>query len=330
MSTRLDHLLREQLMERRHRLDTTLKEASESSHLLNLLRDVDAALARMDQGTYGLCKGCHDAIETDRLLADPLVEFCLDCLTPPQQAALQHDLDLAARIQSGLLPKKDFESNGWRAAYHYEAAGPVSGDYCDLVSTEDGSIYFMLGDVSGKGVSASLLMTHLHAMFRILISLNLPLSQMMERASRVFCESTLPTHFATLVCGKATKWGEMEICNAGHLPPALVKGREVKGLEGTGLPVGIFCDETFRVEKLHLEIGDTLVLYTDGISEAEDSSGTLYGTERLFQIISEYSHLEPDHLITDCIRTIRAFRNGAPASDDLTLMAIRRVAGAEA
>ena len=207
MSTRLDHLLREQLMERRSRLDTSLKEAAESTYLLNLLRDVDAALARMDQGTYGLCKGCHEAIETDRLLADPMVEFCLDCLTPPQQAALQHDLDLAARIQAGLLPKKDFESDGWRAAYHYEAAGPVSGDYCDLVSTEDGSLYFMLGDVSGKGVAASLLMTHLHAMFRTLISLNLPLGQMMERASRVFCESTLPTHFATLVCGRATQMG---------------------------------------------------------------------------------------------------------------------------
>ena len=188
----------------------------------------------------------------------------------------------------------------------------------------------MLGDVSGKGVAASLLMTHLHAMFRTLISLNLPLSQMMERASRVFCESTLPTHFATLVCGRATKWGEVEICNAGHLPPALVKGGTVKGLEGTGLPVGIFCDETFSVEKLHLEIGDTLVLYTDGISEAEDSTGNLYGTERLFQTISEYSHREPDLLITDCIRTIRAFRNSTPPRDDLTLMALRRVAGAEA
>ena len=329
MSTRLDHLLREQLMERRHRLDTSLKEAADSSHLLNLLRDVDAALARMDQGNYGLCKGCHEAIEADRLLADPMVEFCLDCLTPPQQAALQHDLDLAARIQAGLLPRKDFASDGWRAAYHYEAAGPVSGDYCDLVSADDGSIYFMLGDVSGKGVSASLLMTHLHAMFRTLISLNLPLNQMMERASRVFCESTLPTHFATMVCGRATKWGEVEICNAGHLPPALVQAGEIRGLEGAGLPVGIFCDETFSSEKLRLDAGDTLVLYTDGVSEAEDTSGNLYGTEQLFQTIHESCNRAPDLLIADCIRTIRAFRKGTPPRDDLTLLVLRRVTDAK-
>src|SRR5438876_894777 len=80
----------------------------------------------------------------------------------------------------------------------------------------------LLGDVSGKGVAASMLMAHLQAMFRTLVSTKLPLDQIPERASRVFCESTLPTHYATLVCGKASPNGELEISNAGHLPPLLV------------------------------------------------------------------------------------------------------------
>ncbi len=330
MSTRLDHLLREQLMERRQRLSASTKEVGQSAHLLDLLQEVDAALARMDDGTFGLCKTCHDPIETDRLMADPLVQFCLDHLTPTQQSALQHDLELAARIQSGLLPKNDFQSSGWQAVYHYEAAGPVSGDYCDLVSASDGSVYFMLGDVSGKGVSASMLMTHLHAMFRTLISLELPLSQMMERASRVFCESTLPTHFATLVCGRATQWGEVEVCNAGHLPPVLVQGGQIKNIEGSGLPVGIFCDETYRVDKLRFGVGDTLVLFTDGIPEAEDHSGAEYGMERLFKFVDKSSQLPLGSLVADCIREVRAFRNGAPVKDDLTLLVIRRIASATA
>ncbi len=330
MSTRLDHLLREQLIERRQRLSARTQEATQSAHLLDLLQEVDAALARMDNGTYGLCKTCHDPIETDRLMADPLVEFCLAHLTPTQQSALQHDLELAARIQSGLLPKNEFHSNGWQAVYHYEAAGPVSGDYCDLVSAGDGSVYFMLGDVSGKGVSASMLMTHLHAMFRTLIPLELPLSQMMERASRVFCESTLPTHFATLICGRATQWGDVEICNAGHLPPVLVQGGHIKSIQGSGMPVGIFCDETYRVDKLRFAVGDTLVLFTDGIPEAEDDSGTEFGTERLFQFVGKSCQLPLGPFVTDCIREVRAFRSGAPVKDDLTLMAIRRIASATA
>ncbi len=324
MSTRLDSLLREQLVERRQRLAHTLEEAGDSTQLLNLLHEVDAALGRMDRGTYGLCETCHDTIEADRLLANPLVQYCLDHLTSEQRADLQHDLDLASRIQTGLLPKPDFEAQGWKAAYHYEAAGAVSGDYCDLINADDGSVYFMLGDVSGKGVSASMLMTHLHAMFRTLISLGLPLNQVMERASRVFCESTLPTHFATLVSGRATKWGEVELCNAGHMPPLLVQGGSVRNVEGAGLPVGIFCDEDFSVNRIHFAPGDTLVLYTDGISEAENEEGVQYGTDRLFELIKCHGAYAPEALIKECIREIRAFRKGAPKRDDLTMLAISR------
>ncbi len=330
MSTRLDHLLREQLIERRRRLSDTLKSGEESTRLIDLLHEVDAALGRMDDGTYGLCKTCHDPIETDRLLANPLAEFCIDHLTAAQQVDLQHDLDLAARIQAGLLPKKGFYSHGWRAAYHYEPAGAVSGDYCDLIEAEDGSVFFLVGDVSGKGVSASMLMTHLHAMFRTLIAVGLPLSEVMERASRVFCESTLPTHFATLVCGRATKWGDVEVCNAGHMPPVLLQRGTVRSLEGGGLPVGIFCDEAFGITKIHLEPGDTLLLYTDGVSEAENDEGLQYGDERLFEFIGKHCALGLEELVSECVREIGAFRNGAPRRDDVTVMAIGRLHAATA
>jgi sigma-B regulation protein RsbU (phosphoserine phosphatase) len=108
-----------------------------------------------------------------------------------------------------------------------------------LIKGEDQSLHFALGDVSGKGVAASMLMAHLNAMFRTLISINLPLEQMMERASRVFCESTLPTQYATLVCGRATNDGDVEVCNAGHLPPLVIQRGEVTSIAATGLPVGV-------------------------------------------------------------------------------------------
>ncbi len=324
MAAHMDNLLREQLRDRRQRLGNALMQGGESAQLHGLLREVDAALERMDQGSFGLCKTCHEPIEADRLIADPLVEFCLDHLTAAQQADLQRDLDLAAQIQAGLLPRRDFQNQGWKVSFHYEAAGVVSGDYCDLISGDDESVYFMLGDVSGKGVAASLLMSHLHAMFRTLLPLGLPLDTVMQRASRVFCESTLPTHFATLVCGRATKRGEMEICNAGHLPPLLVQGGSARTVEGAGLPVGMFCDQAFGSSRVQLSPGDTLVLYTDGISETENEEGIQYGAERLHQSIRIYCDLPIEKLIAHCIGEIRAYRGSTPKRDDLTMMAIRR------
>ena len=151
MATAEQTYLRVELVDRRNRLCEALRSPGVDSSISQLLDAVDAALDRMDQGTFGICEKCHDPIESDRLLADPLVQFCLDHLTNAEQRALENDLSLAARIQRVLLPKPDFAPRGWQVRYHYQPAGLVSGDYCDLFEVKDG-LLFMLGDVSGKGV----------------------------------------------------------------------------------------------------------------------------------------------------------------------------------
>lgn len=323
MVTAIEPLLREQLFERRHKLESAVTSFNASSEITRLLKEVDAALHRMEVGIYGLCEACHDPIEPERLLADPLERFCLGDLTPNQQRALEDDLQLAAQIQTGLLPPADNKVNGWDVAYYYQPAGVVSGDYCDLIQNGNDSLHFVVGDVSGKGVAASMLMAHLHAMFRTLVSIKLDLSQMVEQASRVFCESTLPTQYATLVCGRADRNGAVSICNAGHLPPILIQEEAVVSVEATGLPVGIFCSESFRVTDLQMHKGDTLFLYTDGFSEASDSHGREFGAERLKALIQERRHLSADALIRSCCEAFKSFVGKAP-TDDLTLMAIRR------
>jgi phosphoserine phosphatase RsbU/P len=323
MATVIDAAFREQLLERRHRLETAIA-TDEDTLLRSLLEEVDAALARIEENTYGICEVCHDTVEAERLIADPLVSVCLGCLTDSQRRALEEDLELAATIQAGLLPCKEFAHDGWQISYHYEAASLVSGDYCDLVTADDGSLYFMLGDVAGKGVAASLLMSQLHATFRALVPVGLPLNQLVERASRVFCESTLPTHYATLVCGRADERGAVEICNAGHLPPLLLRGGRATLIEATGLPVGIFCNEQFTSEKFRMESGDTLFLFTDGLSESRDHGGAEYSAERLCDLLCRQHQLPPAALIGACLGDLATFRAGAPAHDDLTVMALRR------
>ncbi len=198
MATAEQTYLRTELEQRRERLHAALHSPAADASLSQLLTAVDTALSRIDQGTFGLCEECHDKIEAERLLADPLVRFCLDHLTSAEQRALESDLSLAARIQRALLPKPGLAPAGWDVRYHYQPAGMVSGDYCDLFET-DGGLLFMLGDVSGKGIAASMLMSHLHATFRSLAEAGLPLDRMVENANRIFCESTLAGQFATLV-----------------------------------------------------------------------------------------------------------------------------------
>jgi sigma-B regulation protein RsbU (phosphoserine phosphatase) len=257
-------------------------------------------------------------------MADPLVHVCLDCLTPAQQKALEEDLELATKIQSALLPQHHLLMPGWETTYHYQGAGPVSGDYCDLVTSGE-NLYFIVGDVSGKGVAASMLMSHLHATFRTLMSVHLPIDEMMGRANRMFCESTLPTHYATLVCGKTYRTGEVEFCNAGHHPPLLVQRSKISPLEATGLPLGMFGDGSFSVNKMRLAPGDLLLLYTDGLSEATDRTGREYGAQRLCEFIKKSGSLPPKELISACLEDARSFRSGRPWTDDLTLMVIRRL-----
>jgi phosphoserine phosphatase RsbU/P len=324
MATVIDAAMRDQLIERRHRLEAAVVVRDEETQLRQLLEEVDAALARMDEGLFGICEVCNDPVEAERLIADPLVSVCLGCLSPTQRRALEEDLELAATIQAGLLPRREFAHDGWQVSYHYEAASLVSGDYCDLVTAEDGSLYFMLGDVAGKGVAASLLMSQLHAMFRALIPAGLPLVKLVERASRIFCESTLPAHYATLVCGKADKTGLVEICNAGHLPPLLLHAGTATAVEATGLPVGIFCNEEFTSSSLKLEAGDTLFLFTDGLSESRDPLGEEYSTERLLTLLCSSHELLPRQLIAASLSDLEDFCAGTPRSDDLTVMALRR------
>src|SRR2546421_9940509 len=108
MATAQQTYLRAELERRHNRLETAMQSRDADSSLSNLLSEVDAALARMDAGTYGLCEECHDSIEADRLLANPLEHFCLDHLTIEERRALESDLLLAARIQQTLLPPRDF------------------------------------------------------------------------------------------------------------------------------------------------------------------------------------------------------------------------------
>lgn len=314
--------IRKDLERQQERLRTALG-ARVDARLQQLLTEVDRALERIDAGRYGICESCHDPIEATTLAADPLVCYCLDHLSVPERRRLESDLELAARVQSRLLPEPQLRVGGWEVAYRYEPMGPVGGDYCDLVRAPGEDFFFFLGDVSGKGVAASLLAAQLHGLFRTLVALDLPLETLIERANRIFCESLLSGHFATLVCGRASASGTLDFINAGHPPPLVVREGRAAPLETGGRPLGLFCDGGYRAEQIRFSPGDSLLLYTDGLSEASSPSSEEYGSARAARVASGV-HADADGLVRACLDDLGAFRSTAPREDDLTVMALRR------
>ena len=331
MQPLFDERMRTDLLDRRTRLAHAATHEPTAPDYRALLSEVDAALARMDGGTFGLCETCGDPIEADRLSADPLLRRCIDHLTASERHVLDQDLELAARIQLGLLPPREITALGWEIAYHFEPYGHVGGDYTDVVRPDPrgDSLFFLLGDVSGKGVAASLLMSNLHATIRSLTSVGVTVEELMTRANRLFCQHTLDMHYATLVGGRATASGEVEIANAGHWPVAHVRRDRTQLFESTGLALGMFCSAEYSQRRMRLEPGEFLVLYTDGLTEARNRADEEYGTDRLGALLTELaqqSNPSARDLTTACLRDLTAFRDGAPPNDDLTIMVVKRTA----
>jgi len=324
-----DPYLREQLEKRRTELNSVVSAATPeapAAPFLEILVEVNSALQRMDDGTYGICPTCNDTVEKERLLADPLVKFCLDHLTSGEQRALERDMELAAKIQRGLLPETNLRFSDWRVHYQYKPAGLVSGDYCDLISPSngDGKLVFLFGDVAGKGVAAALLMSHLHAMFRSLSGVGLELDGLLERANHVFCESTIAGQYATLICGRAGGFGELEIASAGHFPALVVEKNGVRKIASTGVPLGMFAKSRYTIERVLLEPGDSLILYTDGISEATNTKGEEYGVARIMRVAGERHGWVPQELLAACLKDVNSFSSGTRQADDQTMMVIHR------
>lgn len=326
METQIVSAFHDELVNRRERLERVMTQSPSNENLQYLLREVDAALQKMEHGTYGICETCHDPIEPDRLAIDPLIRNCLDHLSSAEQRALERDLDLAFQIQRGLLPKNNLQHNGWHAAYHYEPAGAVSGDYCDIIIPESSicSVYFHIGDVTGKGVAASILMGHLHAMFRSLVIADLPLGDLVARANRIFCEGTTSSHFATLVSGRANTRGEVELCNAGHPSPLVVRHSGIQSISSTAVPIGVFCGSEFPISRISMASGESLVLYTDGLTEATNVSVEQYGEARLKRLLRAHTNSSPQEILTSCIHDLKTFKGGTAKTDDLTILVLQR------
>ncbi|MGE5430704.1 MAG: SpoIIE family protein phosphatase [Syntrophomonadaceae bacterium] len=318
--------IRGKILDRKNRLVSLTQKYVSTSELMTLLEDVESALLRIHSGTFGTCEVCGDPIEIDSLETDPFVRFCLDHMNHEQQRSLEEDLKLAMKIQRKLLPPLDIKVPGWDISYHYEPAGFVSGDYCDIITPDENKDhhYLIMGDVAGKGVAASMLMTHLHAMFHSLIPLGLKSNEIMDRVNRQLCESTASSQFATLILADAFDDGKVEITNAGHCPPVLFSNGNIKELPTNGIPMGVMCGTGYNSSFVEMKQGDVLFIYTDGLSEAARDEEQ-FEAERILRLGKEFREMSSRQIVETVKIELNSFLNGTPKADDLTLMALKKL-----
>lgn len=311
--------IRQDLLTRRRQLDRVAR----GPDLEALLVEVDAALERLDHGTYGVCDVCHEAIEQDRLARDPLTHCCSDHVTPSEAARLQADLSLARNVQLGLLPGTKVSVPGWHYAYWYEAASEVGGDFCDVIpvpAREETLV--IVGDVSGKGVAASMLMSSLLATFRSLAWLGLPAGELLSRVNDLFCSAVPASSYATLTAAVLKPAGVVDLFSAGHWPPLHRHHGEVAAIDvEPGLPLGLFPGSRYRPARLRLASDEALLLFTDGVIDAEDESGEDFGWTRLAEAFKSGPGGGLEALVAHCLADVRGFEQG-PRGDDLTLFAV--------
>jgi sigma-B regulation protein RsbU (phosphoserine phosphatase) len=183
---------------------------------------------------------------------------------------------------------------------------------------------FFVGDVMGHGVAASLLMARLNALFRSLVDAHLPVADLMSRMNRLFQDRASESHFVTAICGRARADGTIELCNAGHCAPLCVRARGVERIAlASGLPVGVAPGAAFTSHEVRLAPGDVLFLCTDGMLEARDPQGRLFGEAGLRRALERRRGTSLATMAAGCIDDLAHFQGDKPLADDLTILALR-------
>jgi phosphoserine phosphatase RsbU/P len=247
----------------------------------------------------------------------------LDDLLWGEKSRLENDLRLAEYMQRARLPKCHDCFEMWDSHHYCQPAEFVGGDCCDVLQS-GGRLLFLVADISGKGLGASLLVSHLHATIRGLAYGGLRLEKMVEAANAIFYESSPSDQFATLVMGYAERDGSVEFVSAGHTPFLHIGHCGVRSENATGVPLGLFPDSRFPSSHLTLEPGESLLISTDGVTEAQNALQQQYGIQRLARVAGWNHDVGPVPLIEGCVKDLQSFTGETPLTDDVTLLSIRR------
>ena len=241
--------------------------------------------------------------------------------------SVEQELGTARSIQHALLPKDLPKLEGWKIAYHYQPAREVGGDFYDFLRLDDGRVGLVIGDVSGKGIAAALVMANTQSVLRAVARRgNVAPGRVLAEANEVLYAYIPSGTFVTCFYGVLDpENGRLVYANAGHDPPYSQRGGDAQELRARGMPLGLMPDMPYEEKEAVLAAGDDLLLYSDGLVEAHDTKGDMFGFPRLRRLIMAQSTGSGEELIDVLLAELTSFTGtDAEQEDDITLVTLER------
>jgi sigma-B regulation protein RsbU (phosphoserine phosphatase) len=248
------------------------------------------------------------------------------------ERAMAKEMEQAAQIQKGLLPSKAPEVAGMDIAGKTSSCRAVGGDYFDYLPFPDGRVAMLVGDVAGKGMPASLLMSSLQARVQVLFEEPDELARKVGRLNKIICSNCPDNRFITFfmtVADPAT--GELVYTNAGHNPPVIVRAQSDSGPgfdlldKAGGMILGILPMSSYQESRIAMERGDVLILFSDGVTEAANRADDEFGEERLAALVAGMRDKPAEEIVDAIHKAVTEFTEGAPAADDITVVVAKRL-----
>lgn len=290
------------------------------------LHVIETCLEKIEDKTLGYCVICHGYVDSGLLEMDYTASVCLDHYSDEERRRLESELELSQTVQRALLPQRMPEIRGVELAAFSRPSEIIGGDYFDFFNFRDGAHGLVIADVSGHGVSAGMLMSSLQTALRTMSPEFETPAEVLERINRFYIHNI---HFSTFVTVFLARFDPSTLCltyvNAGHNPPILHRrgSEDIHWLKPTAPAVGLVEEFHPRTETVTFTPGDSLLLYTDGITEVLDTSNNQFGQEKLAELFRQNADLRAPDILQVVRRSVSSFGENKPLADDVTMVALK-------
>ena len=336
MVTDLYERIQAGLDEKRQNVTEFLETASEAEKDICLASDddciethlhvIETCLEEIEKQTLGVCEICHGHVDSSRLEMDYTAHVCLDHYSDEERRRLESELELSQIVQRALLPQRMPNIAGVELAAFSRPSEIIGGDYFDFFKFRDGAPGLVIADVSGHGVSAGMLMSSLQTALRTMAPDTEVPAEILERINRFYIHNINFTTFITVFLARFDPDSRiLSYVNAGHNPPVVYRKEtsEILWLTRTAPAIGLAEDFRPGTESVTLEKGDSLLLYTDGLTEALNMNREQFGHERLAELFARNVNLTMPDILQVVRQTVNEFSDRVPLADDATLIALK-------
>ncbi|HLO17164.1 MAG TPA: PP2C family protein-serine/threonine phosphatase [Anaerolineales bacterium] len=336
MATELYERIQEGLEEKQKEVIEFLETAPETEKDTCLCDDenlveehlhvIETSLEKIDDETLGVCVVCHGYVDAVLLEMDYTSAVCLDHYSDEERRRLESELELSQVVQRALLPQQIPDIRGIELAAFSRPSEIIGGDYFDFFQFRDGTPGLVIADVSGHGVSAGMLMSSLQTAIRTMAPETDVPGEILERINRFYIHNINFTTFVTVFLARFDPDTlTLTYVNAGHNPPAVRRKSDsaITWLKPTAPAIGLAEEFHPRMEVISFSEGDSLLLYTDGVTEVLNLSNEQFGQERLAELVQQHADRPVPDLLQAVRQALSTFGGNQPLMDDVTMVALK-------